>query len=45
MNALRAPLTALPVPKGICRLFLLDGTGALIDGRLFPTYGQVKACG
>jgi hypothetical protein len=23
MNALRAPLTALPVPKGMCRLFLL----------------------
>jgi hypothetical protein len=34
MNALRAPLTALPVPKGICRLFLLDGAGALIDGQL-----------
>src|SRR6516162_11726514 len=31
MNALRAPLTALPVPKGICRLFLLDGADALID--------------
>ena len=34
MNALRAPLTALPVPKGICRLFLLDSAGALTDGRL-----------
>ena len=34
MNALRAPLTALPVPKGICRLFLLDSAGALIDGQL-----------
>src|SRR5262249_55336346 len=34
MNALRAPLTALPVPKGICRLFLLDSAGALTDGQL-----------
>ena len=32
MNALRAPLTALPVPKEICRLFLLDSADALIDG-------------
>src|SRR6516162_11738337 len=40
MNALRAPLTALPVPKGICRLFLLDGADALIDGRLT---GEIKA--
>ena len=38
MNALRAPLTALPVPMGICHLFLLDGADALIDGRLFSTY-------
>ena len=42
MNALRAPLTALPVPKGICRLFLLDGADALIDGRLIPTIPRVK---
>ena len=42
MNALRAPLTALPVPKGICRLFLLDGADALIDGRLIPTIRRVK---
>ena len=34
MNALRAPLTALPVPMWICRLFLLDGADALIDGQL-----------
>jgi len=42
MNALRAPLTALPVPKGICRLFLLDGADALIDGRLCRLYVEVS---
>jgi len=42
MNALRAPLTALPVPKGICRLFLLDGADALIDGRLIPTIQELR---
>src|SRR6516165_11390433 len=39
MNALRAPLTALPAPKGICRLFLLDSAGAPPDGQLCRPLG------
>jgi len=32
---------SFPVPKGICRLFLLDGADALIDGQLCRLYGHV----
>jgi|GEM_PF-2293844 hypothetical protein len=34
MNALRAPLTALPVPQAESLSFLLDGADAFIDDPL-----------
>jgi hypothetical protein len=37
MNALRAPLTALPRAQGDVSSFLLDSADALIDGRLIST--------
>ena len=37
MNALRAPLTALPSPQEKCLFFLLDRADAFIDGQLSPT--------